>query len=102
MVHNPLLVAEVGHVPLDHEIITVADTAIGLTESTYLNAIHAEMTLETAQIRMWDDGTDPTTSEGKEVNVGDVIVLKSAAQIVGFRAIRTGGTSGKLMVEYFH
>jgi len=60
------------------------------------------MTLETASIRYWCDGTDPTTSAGHLVEVGDQIILNSAAQIAGFTAIRTGSTSGKLMVSYFH
>lgn len=100
--HNPLLVAEVGHVPFAYESIIVADTAIGCTPATYDNAIHAELTLETGQVRIRVDGTDPTSSVGHLVEVGDTIRLTSAAQIANFRAIRTGGTSGKLPVTYFH
>jgi len=86
----------------DHEILTVTESVVGLTSATYLDAIRAEMTLETAQIRYWDDGSDPTSSEGHPVNVGDIITLDSAAQIANFKAIRTGSTSGKLMISYFH
>jgi len=95
-------VIEIGLTPLDHEAITVADSAIGLTSATYLDATRAEMTLETAQVRIWVDGTDPTTSEGHIVEVGDIIVLNSVAQIAMFKAIRIGGTSGVLKVTYFH
>jgi hypothetical protein len=100
--HSSTNVAELGRAPLDHETLTVAATAIGLTAGKYGDAIRAEMSLELAQIRMWDDGTDPTATVGDPVNVGDRIILKSAAQIAGFKAIRTGGTSGKLSVSYFH
>lgn len=93
---------EIGLIPFDFEPITVADTAIGLTPATYLDATRAEMTLETAQIRIRNDGTNPTSTVGRIVENGNVIVLNSAAQIAGFKAIRTGGTSGKLQVEYFH
>ena len=86
----------------DHEIVTVADSAIALTPATYLNAVRAEMTLEDASIRYWCDGSDPTAAEGREVFTGDCIVLDSATQIADFKAIRTGATSGKLQVEYFH
>ena len=86
----------------DHEILDVEDSAVGLTSATYLDAIRAEMTLETAQIRYWDDGSDPTSSEGHEVNVGDLIILNSASQIANFKAICTGSTSSKLMISYFH
>ena len=86
----------------DHEILTVTNSVVGLTSGTYSDAIRAFMTLEVAQIRYWDDGSNPTSSEGHEVNVGDIIILDSAAQIANFKAIRTGGTSGKLMISYFH
>jgi len=91
-----------GSTPFDYESVTVEDSAIGLTSATYLDATRAEMTLETAQIRFRADGTNPTSSEGHPVYVGDVIILDSAAQIAGFKAIRTGTTSGVLKVTYFH
>ena len=100
--HSSTKVTELGLAPLDYESITVADSAIGLTAATYLEAIRAEMTLETAQVRIRGDGTNPTSSEGRIVEVGDQIILTSAAQIAGFKAIRTGSTSGVLKVEYFH
>jgi hypothetical protein len=92
----------VGLIPFEYESKTIAATAAGLTAGTYDDAIHAEMTLETAQIRIRSDGTSPTSSEGRLVHVGDDIILKSAAQIAAFKAIRTSGVSGVLKVEYFH
>ena len=91
-----------GLVPFAHETLTVADTAVDLTSATYSDATRAEMTLETAQIRFWVDGTDPTASVGIPVEIGDTIVLNSAAQIANFKAIRTGSTSGTLSIQYFH
>ncbi|MCD6161324.1 MAG: hypothetical protein J7K40_02800, partial [candidate division Zixibacteria bacterium] len=44
----------------DYESVDVEDSAVGLTSGTYDDAIRAEMTLETAQIRYRVDGTDPT------------------------------------------
>lgn len=83
-----------------YESVTVADSASGLTSGTYGSATKAEMTLETAQIRVRKDGTDPTSSEGHLVEVGDTITLNSAADIATFKAIRTGATSGVLRVTY--
>jgi|GEM_PF-1048132 len=91
-----------GSTPFDYESVTVTNTAIGLTAATYLDATRAEMTLENAQIRIRDDGVNPTSSEGHPVEVGDIISLTSAAQIAGFKAIRTGSTNGVLKVTYFH
>ena len=82
------------------ESITVATTAIGLTSATYDDSVKAEMTLETAQIRIRKDGINPTSSEGHLVEVGDIIVLNSAADLATFKAIRTGTVSGVLKVSY--
>lgn len=87
--------------PYDHETITVADSAIGCTAATSVEASRAEMTLETAAIRMWDDGTAPTASVGELVQIGSRIILKSPIQITNFKAIRVGITSAKLTVQYF-
>ena len=102
VIDAPGSVAEGGSSTLDYESITVADSAIGGTSATYLTATRAEMTLETAQIRIRVDGTDPTSSEGHLVEVGDVIVLTSASQISNFKAIRTGASSGVLKVTYYN
>ncbi len=95
-------VIEIGLTPFAYESVTVADSATGLTPATYASATCAEMTLETAQIRMQVDGTNPTSSEGHLVEVGDTITLTSAAQIAGIKGIRTGAVSGVLKVTYFH
>jgi hypothetical protein len=92
----------VGLIPFAYESITVAATAIGCTAATYLDATRAEMTLETAQIRMRVDGTNPTSSEGHLVEVGDIISLRSAKQISQFKGIRTGAVSGVLKATFFH
>jgi len=86
----------------NHEIIEVTDSVINLTPEKYSDAEYAFMTLEIAQIRYWDDGSNPTSSEGHEVNIGDIVTLNSPAQIADFKATRTSDTSGKLMVSYFH
>lgn len=84
----------------NYESVTIADSAIGLTSGTYGTATKAEITLETAQIRVRKDGTNPSSSEGHLVEIGDTILLKSAADLATFKAIRTGSTSGVLKVTY--
>lgn len=95
---------ERGLTPFAYESKTVDATSggVALTSGTYDDATRAEMTLETAQIRFRMDGTNPSATEGHLVEVGDPIVLNSAAQIAAFKAIRTGGTSGVLKATYFH
>ena len=92
----------IGTTPFDHETLTVAAVAVGLTAATYLEATRAEISVTTAAIRMWVDGTDPTATVGEPVQIGDRIILDSAAKIAGIRFIRIGGTSAELPVHYFH
>lgn len=82
------------------ESITVAASAIGLTSATFDDSTKAEMTLETAQIRVRKDGTNPAAGEGHLVEVGDTIILNSAADLATFKGIRTGTVSGVLKVTY--
>lgn len=91
------------------ESITVADTAIGIT-AAYIPTTQsgcwgwsqqkAYCTLETAQVRFWSDGTTPTSSVGHIMNAGDNLTLNSCSEMYGFKAIRTGATSGVLRCTY--
>jgi hypothetical protein len=62
--------------------------------------VRAVMTLETAQVRYRYDGTNPTSSEGHLLEIGETLVLEGAANIDKFKAIRTGSTDGTLKVTY--
>lgn len=87
------------------ESVTVAGTAVGLSAATYTpvsgsnNVVVCTMRLETAQIRFRYDGTNPTSSEGMVMEVGDVFTLRGYSLIAQFKAIRTGSTSGVLKVS---
>ena len=81
-----------------HETITVATTAIGLTEP---DAIFAMLTVETAAIRFWVDGNaDPSATVGHIAEVGTIIELDTPLEVRNFRAIRRDGTSATLQVSY--
>lgn len=100
-INNPINVnVTSGEDASAYESVTVADSATGLTSGTYSDATKAEMTLESGQIRVRKDGTAPTSSEGHLVDIGDTIILESAADIANFNAIRTGSTSGILKITY--
>lgn len=86
-------------IPFHYGSVTVADSAVGLSASH--DAYRVEGSLETAQIRVRVDSTDPTSSEGHLMEVGDLIVLDTPEAIVQFAAIRTGATSGVLKTTYF-
>ena len=85
-----------------HESKTVGATVggVALTAGTYGTSIYAFITAETAQMRYTVDGTAPTTANGHLLNPGDILKLDSNADIVAFRAIRTGSVSGVIKVTY--
>ena len=83
------------------QALTVDSTAGGVTLTLPSTAVAASCRLETAQIRYTLDGTAPTTTVGTLMNADEVLVLESRSELSGLKAIRTGGTSGTLQVEYF-
>ena len=90
-----------GSTPFDNEEIDVLNIALGLTAGTYLDATRAVIALEDGRIRIWVDGSDPTTTVGMIVEIGNIITLRSAAEIAGFKTIWMGAAA-KLMVQYYH
>jgi hypothetical protein len=92
---------------MNFESITVDNTAggVALTASKYrpTGSVQAEtafITTEDATIRYTYDGTAPTSSLGHKAAAGTTLVLKGQNQMETFRAIRTTGTNGVLMVTY--
>lgn len=85
---------------LNHETVTVAGTAIGITATASEGVLpHAALiTVEAAQISATVDGTTPTATVGHLIEVGDSITLTDRGEVMRFLAIRTGGTSATLKV----
>jgi len=84
---------------MQSEMITVAASAIGLNAEKALASKKAFISCETAQIRFCYCGQNPTAGFGHLMNPGDVVMLEGKA-VQRFKAIRTGSTSGVLMVTY--
>lgn len=92
------------------EQITVANTAIGFTAATInptctecagnARATLASCYLGTAQIRILTSGTTPTSTLGIVVDIGQKFEVYGYDDILAFRAIRTGSTSGVLDCQY--
>lgn len=87
------------------EAITVDNTSGGvrLTLSNIYTTPprHAvTITVEGAQLRWLKDGTAPTATTGHIANVGTVIVLENANDLVNFRAIRTTATNATIRCTY--
>ena len=63
-------------------------------------ATSAEIYVRTASIVFLRDGTDPTATAGFQADPGDIILLNSRDELEKFKAIRQGGTSATVDVEY--
>ena len=51
--------------PVSHETLVISNAALGLTPAKYANGVlSAYITVETAPIRFWLDGSNPTNSQG--------------------------------------
>ena len=88
-----------------YEQLTVAATstpftAAKITSSGMGLATWASCRLETAEIRYTHDGTAPTSSVGTLLEVGDVLTLHTREDVLNFKAIRTGSSSGVLDGTY--
>ena len=90
------------------EQITVANTAIGFTSTKVepdgsgggRQATTASCRVRTAEISFTYDNTAPTTTVGQLAEIGDQIVVSGHDNVMRFRAIRTGSTSGQLDCVY--
>lgn len=83
------------------EMLDVGATAEELTPAAYEDAEIALVSVEDAGIRYWEDGTDPTATEGQFVGDGERFPILSSRCIEGFRAIRAEGVDAKLVVTYY-
>ena len=94
------------------ETITVDNTAggVGFTSATYKPtsgdredqcAQIAKVSVETANLRWTQDGsTAPTTTVGVIQYPADIFYVRGTMNIKNFKAIRTGGTSSSIKVQY--
>jgi len=94
-----LLKAEL--VALGGEMITVGNTAVGLTPAAYAGADLAIVSVEDAPIRYWEHGANPTATVGQLVDFDERFPLLSPAILVGFRAIRASGSDSSIAVTYY-
>ena len=102
----PLVVNQRITIGYATETLTVANTVQVLTPSIFKDSVtsggatDAFITLETAEIRYYYDGTQPTSTTGHILAVGQNLVLRGQNQMINFKCIRTGSTSGVITVTY--
>lgn len=83
------------------EILTIGSTATTFTAATIVNCKAAFMTVESASIRIWMDGSTPTATEGHLISDGDPFVVRGVNNLRNFKAIRVTGTDATVMVTYY-
>ena len=85
---------------LAFEQITVADTAIGGTSTYTTGAVRMSCRVRTAEVCFRCDGTAPTSTVCTILGVGEIWQSDIGPEIVNFKVIRTGGSSGQLDCHY--
>ncbi len=87
-----------------HDTVSVTNSSTLLTRAAAAPNGHvadfAIITIEDADLRFWLDGTAPTASVGHLAPSGSTLRLESAAEVAGFRGIRTAGSNATLYVSY--
>lgn len=88
-----------------YEEVTVSSTSKELTAATYQpttgqGAKQARILVTGGNINVRSDGTAPTSTVGTPYKAGNLIVLESQAEIVDFRAIKSGALDAVLRVSY--
>ena len=96
---NPARVSFAGSDAKGKETLSVSGSSTGFSNIPS-GSSKAVITIETAQIRYWVDGSNPTSSDGHLANIGDAIVLDSPGQVYNFKAYGISGTA-KLQISYF-
>lgn len=93
-------------VAVGYEALTVDNTAGGVGFTAGLRRKCGQRgkvvcVLETGQIRFQVTGGAPTTTVGVPLEIGQSIEIAGEIDLIRFRAIRTGSTSGVLQCVYF-
>jgi len=93
---------------LDFEQVTVDNTSggVGLTSSKYAPTGSSPMNLvrvsvDTASLKVTEDGTAPTASLGDTFDAGDQFQITRVNSLRKARFIRTGGVSAVINVTYY-
>jgi hypothetical protein len=86
------------------ETLTVADTAVECTKTTWMLGEHSHtraiVTNAGGIVRYRYDGPNPTATVGHMLGHGDMVILEGSVNITNFRAIRAGTNNGILSITY--
>jgi hypothetical protein len=83
----------------DHQA-TIAATAAGLPNIPS-TATHALLSVETADLRWLDTGTNPTATQGHKLATDSYLWISGRQRLLDWKMIRVGGTSAVINVTYY-
>lgn len=93
--------APFGRIPvsatLTNSQFTVTSSAVSLSTYKPATATHAEMAVDGAAIRWWDDGKTPTATEGKPLNAGNYLWVEAPST---FKLISQSGSASVTISWY--
>lgn len=78
---------------------TISTGALALTNAE-AGYNHALITVETAAVRFYLSGANPTSSVGHALEIGDTLELNTLEEIRDFRVIRRDAVDATLQVSY--
>ncbi len=89
----------VGATPREFATIAVGAVAVGLAPPAGANAALVQVTDQ--NIRWRADGNAPTAAAGVQATPGTILTVTGYNSLRTFQAIREGGVSGNLQVQFY-
>jgi hypothetical protein len=96
-------VSNLSPIPSSSYVQAVTATASGIGASNIPgSANYAEGFVRLNSVVETRDGTTPTATLGKQWDIGDIILLRSRDELVGFSAIEQSSTDASIDWEFFN
>ena len=80
--------------------LTVSSSVVQLDQALRLSNNYCFITIETATIRYWPDGTVPSATSVHELDAGDTLTLETADELQDIQFIRRDGTDATLRCSF--
>jgi hypothetical protein len=83
----------------DH--VATVDNTVDQLPNIPSDATHALLSVETAELRWLDTGTNPTATQGHKLVADTYFWISGRQRLLDWRMIRVGGTSATIFVTYY-
>ena len=82
------------------QALTVSSTVVQLDQAFRLSNNYCYISVESASIRYWVGGLEPSATTGHQLDPGDVLVLESADELNDIQFIRRDGVDATLNCSF--